>query len=431
MSDTSSPFAAPLSRRTVLGAFGAGLGSLALSACGGPGASSSESSATTSGGGVTGRVSFYHWRTEDRQALEDLGAAFAKKYPGARVEQTIDPSEQYEATAAQKAGTGSVGDALTAFRGPQFTQFAELGTFADLSSVAYKDNYVAEFITHGASQGKQLGFPYQLLFNMPLLNTDIAEKAGLSEPATDWDSYLNGLDRLKAQGVYAIAWPGNDFQILNSLAMNAPDDQSFAAIEQGKAKVTDDWFLDLLRKWKQMSAYFQPNFAGTKLDGALALYTQGKAAMLPTGSFHIIQARAAGAKFGIEFAPVITTPKGQAPRNEGIYNVTFILGVNAKAKNPEGAKAWVEFLSQPENAVKYADTTYQHVTVKDVQYTNADLKALAPWTERKLLLAPRFQFASVGIRSAVENTLLTVATGTSVEQAAEAAQKLVDEQRPK
>ncbi|HKG49947.1 MAG TPA: hypothetical protein VKB14_05870, partial [Actinomycetales bacterium] len=60
-----------------------------------------------------------------------------------------------------------------------------------------------------------------------------------------------------------------------------------------------------------------------------------------------------------------------------------------------------------------------------------DLKALSPWSERKLLLAPRFQFASVGVRSAVENTLLTVATGTPVEQAAEEAQKLVDEARPK
>jgi len=38
---------------------------------------------------------------------------------------TIDPSDQYQSTAAQKARDGLIGDALTAFRGTQFSQFSD------------------------------------------------------------------------------------------------------------------------------------------------------------------------------------------------------------------------------------------------------------------------------------------------------------------
>ena len=45
------------------------------------------------------------------------------------------------------------------------------------------------------------------------------------------------------------------------------------------------------------------------------------------------------------------------------------------------AFAFLTFLSQPANASTYANTTVQHSTVADVDYTNADLKRLSPWLE--------------------------------------------------
>jgi len=269
---------------------------------------------------------------------------------------------------------------------------------------------------------------------MPLLNTEIADTAGISEVSADWDAYIAAMEKFKAASVDPIAWPGNDpanaFQIINSLVMNnGPTPDMFAGIQDGRYRATDDWWVKSLTQFQQLSQYFQQNFAGASNDGVLALFSQGKAAILPTGTYQIAQVRKAGGAFPIELAPLVTTPAGTTATFEGIFNATFTLGVNSQAKNPDAARAWVEFLSQPENGAAYANGTSQHVTVSGVEYENADLKALAPWVEKKTLLAPRFQFTNADVRSAIENSPVAVATGSTPEQAAEAAQQIVDQKR--
>ena len=89
----------------------------------------------------------------------------------------------------------------------------------------------------------------------------------------------------------------------------------------------------------------------------------------------------------------------------------------------------MQFLSRPENAALYANGTAQHVTVKDVQYTDRDLAHTAPWIEKRTLLAPRFQFDNLDVRNAVEGACVSVVGGTPVEQAAQQAQTVVDQKR--
>src|SRR5664279_4634686 len=203
-----------LSRRSFLTGIGPSGAGVLLAACGGPGSTASSPTSAgaraSAGAAITGTANFYHWRSEDKAVIDTLAASFAEKYPGASITQTIDPSDQYQSTVAQKARDGSIGDALTAFRGTQFGQFSDQGIFADLTGASYTGNYVANLIAPGAAGDKQLGFPYQLIFNMPLLNTEIADKAGVSDVPTDWDAYIAALEKFKAAGVDPIAWPGND-----------------------------------------------------------------------------------------------------------------------------------------------------------------------------------------------------------------------------
>ncbi|NUP21245.1 MAG: extracellular solute-binding protein [Streptomyces sp.] len=428
-----------LDRRAALRRFGtAGLG-LAAAACAGPGGGSGASGASASpsalatSGAPAGTVSFAHWRAEDKAVIADLVKAFVKKYPDAGVEQDISPSADYQSTALRRIQGSKTGDLFTAFRGAQFEQIVNAGVYAPLTGTDVLAKYQAGLIGPGATKGVQYGLPYQLVFNMPLANTDALDKAGHTSAPTDWDGFLQLLDDLKAKGFTPIAWPGGDAanagQLLNTMVMNnAPSDDMFTKIESGRYKVTDDWFIKTLEQYGELKPFFQARATGSTTDAVTQLFAEGKAGLLATGSFQMAGVRALGAKFPFDLVVPITSAAGKA-KYEGVFNTTFILGVNSASTVQPAAYAFLEFLSDPANAGTYANGTGQHVTVQGVEYTNTDLKAVAPWLTKKTLLAPRFQFIDLDIRTAVENAAVAVVGGKKPAQAAEEAQRVIDQKR--
>lgn len=436
---SNDAFDRSINRRRLLQMFGVAAGGLTVGACAGPGGSNSSggqapaAAAPTQGGKVSGKVSFAHWRAEDKAVFDKMIADFAKKYPGVSVTQDISPSNDYQSSALQRIRGGAVGDVFTAFRGAQFVAMTKAGIYSDLSNQSWVSNYDPQLISSGQVNGKQLGFPYQIVFNMPVTNQDIVTKADGGTPPKDWNSFLSLCDKLKSKGITPIAWPGGDpgnaGQLFNSMVMNnAPTPDMCAKIESGQYKCTDDWFVTTLKQYAQLRPYFQPNSTGTAVEPCEQIFASGKAAMLATGSFHMAAVRQLGAKFPMDLLAPITVPAGKA-KYEGIYNATFVLGLNSASKNKTAALAWLQYLSMPEVAGVYANGTSQHVSVKDVDYTNPDLKAIAPWLKKKTLLAPRFQFNNLDIRNAVEGACVAVVGGKSPTQAASEAQKVVDQKR--
>ena len=424
-----------ISRRQAMALLGAlGLGASAA-ACAGPGGSTKPAGASgpaaPSAGAVTGKVSFAHWRGEDKAVFDELIKRFAAKHNGVEVAQDISTSNDYNAQALQKLRGGSIGDAFATFRGAQFKNFTEAGIYTELKDSQAVKNYQKGLLSAGQNGDSQLGLPYQVVFPMPMANLDLFDKAGADAAPKTWDAFLGMCEKLASAGLIPISWPGGDVgnggQLFNCMiANNAPVDDMCAQIEQGKLKVTDDWFIKMLNQYKDLAPFVQPNATGTAVEPAQNLFSQGKAAMLATGSYHIAAVRGLGAKFPLDLVFPNTTADGKG-KYEGVYNATFILGVNSASKNQAAAAAWIDFLSEPENAGYYANQTAQHVSVDKVEYTNPDLKRLSPWLQKKTALAARFQFQNLDVRNAVEASATAVIAGTSPEQAAAAAQKIVDE----
>lgn len=424
----------PLSRRRLFQVVGAVAAGAAVSACAGPGSTGGdeETSAANTTGPVEGDLSFAHWRAEDKAAFAGIIASFVKANSKVKVRQDISPSNSYQSKALQQIRGGKVGDVFVAFRGAQFNDMVKAGLYTDLSKQPWAAKYDKRLASPGASGGTQLGFPYQLVFNMPVYNVDLLKKAGYDEPPTDWAGFLAMCRKLKASGVVPIAWPGgepgNAGHLLNAMVMNnAPVDDMFAQMESGEIKVTADWYVHTLEQYAELRPYFQKSSTGTQVEPAQQMFAEQKAAMLCTGSFHIVALRALGAKFPMDCLAPITVDS--APKYEGIHNATFILGANTKSSKLPAATKFLAYLSDPKVAAKYADATVQHSTLTGVEYTNKDLKALAPWLERKTMLAPRFQFDDLDIRSAVENAAVEVVGGKDPKKAAADAEKIVDQRR--
>ncbi|NLE99215.1 MAG: extracellular solute-binding protein [Propionibacterium sp.] len=437
-------------RRRILQLAGVGVAGTTLAACAGPGASNGGDGDGNGNGGdggnggeepgsgsldpslAAGAISFAHWRGEDNEAFAKIIEQLKETYPDVEVRQDITPSNDYQSNALAQIRQGTVGDLFASFRGAQLTTMIDADLLVDLTDTGIADKYEASLVSEGLVDGKTLALPYQLVFNQPITNEEILEQAGASELPEDWDSYLSLLDSIQGLGITPIAWPGGEMgnagQLFNCMIMNlGPSDDMCARIEAGDLKVTDDWFLEMLRHYQELIPYFQQNATGTAVEPAQQMFASGDAAMLATGSYHIASTRALGATFPIGMLAPVTAAAGEA-KYVGVHNATFALGVSSVSENPDTAFALLDFLSDPAIAGQYGDDTAQFVTVKDVEYTNEDLSHTSDWVQKETLLAPRFQFNNLDIRNAAEGACIEVVGGKSPEQAAEDAQQIIDQQ---
>jgi raffinose/stachyose/melibiose transport system substrate-binding protein len=379
-------------------------------------------------------ISFIHWRAEDKTVFESINKKFEDK-TGIKVKMNIYPSNDYQSNALNLIKDGQLGDVFTAFRGAQFFNIAKAGIYTDLGNQPFVKNYAPASQLEGKWEGKQLGLPYHLVFNMPVVNTELLKKLGVELP-TRLEEMPRFCAAVKAKGVAPIAWPGGEAANAGQLSMNGlvmnnlPSDDGFTQIDTGKAKVTDFWMTRSLEQFKQLADdCFQDNSIGTNTNGAIALFAQEKALMLATGTFHMGAALAINPNMKFKLWLPDTSASGQKGKYEGIHNVTFILGVNSKSqgKKQEAALKYVEFLSQADIAGEYAAGTKQAVGVNGVKYTDAALADTIEWADKKTILAPRFQFLNLDIRNAVENAFVAVAGGKDPKAAAADAQKTIDE----
>lgn len=384
------------------------------------------------------KITFFHWRAEDKDVIADIIKDFSAK-TGIEVEQSIKNSTDYQNQALQDILDGKPADVFTAFRGSQFFGMAKANggsVFADLSNQPFVKNFNPNLIAPGRFDNKQLGLPYQLVFNMPLVNVDLLNRLNLTLPTN-----VNDLQRfcqsVKAKGIIPIAWPGgirgNAGQLsMNGMVMNnMPSDNAFELIDTGKAKATDFWMVRTLQQFKEVSEdCFQDNSLATKDDGALADFASEKALMLATGTFSMGPALRLNPKLNFQLYVPLTNETGTTAKWEGIYNATFIVGVNARqkdAKKQAAAIKFVDWLSQSENAQKYANGTSQHSTVNGVKYTKKELQDTGVWAQKRVFLAPRFQFLNLDVRNAVEDAFLGVAGGKDPKKAAEEAQATINQ----
>jgi raffinose/stachyose/melibiose transport system substrate-binding protein len=388
------------------------------------------------GGDADGKtkISFIHWRGEDKAVLDEIITEFESANPDTTVEMNIYPSDQYQGTAQRMLADGATGDVFTSFPGAQFESIQSAGLFEDLSGEEFIANFDENLISVGQKDGKQFAVPYQLVFNMPVYNKGMFDELGLEAPKS-WTEFQAMADTLLENGITPIAFPGADIgpnQFMNSMMMNnAPDEEIFAKLQDGEESLTNEWWVKTLEDFKLLAdkGYIQENALGTNADAAMSMVANEEAAMIATGSYHMASLLKLNPDLQLDLLAPITVEESEMVY-EGINTATFMLAVNSKSEKKEEAKKFIEFLSQPEIASKYANETGQHLTVTDVTYESESLKNTAYWIdEKKTRFQPRFLITNAQIEAAVLSSIENVLGGEEPAAAAEAAQKIVDENR--
>ncbi|WP_029421363.1 ABC transporter substrate-binding protein [Alicyclobacillus macrosporangiidus] len=393
-------------------------------------ANNSAGGGSTGGGQVT--IQFEHWRGEDVDTFNKIIQQFEQKYPNIKVQQTALPSQDYMTQLQTTMQGGNGPDVFATFPGPQFNTLFKSDVYLDLTNEPFVQRFQPNLIQAGQMNGKQYALPWQLVYNDPIYNMDIFQKYNLTPPKT-WSGFLQMCQTLKDHGVVPIAWDGqiSNTQFINPMLMNnMPSVDIFDKVEAGQAKLTDPWYTKTLSQIKELydKGYFQKNPNGTSSQGAVALFASGKAAMLAMGSYDMANSEKLNPNLHIGVLAPITTDNGN-PKYEGIYTATFMLGINKNSKHIDAAKKFLDFLTQPDIASEYANGTGQFVTEKDITYTSKDLQYLAQnWlTKQDLVFQPRYTIKNPQVQKAVDTSVQNVMGGMSVAQAAEQAQKEVDQ----
>jgi raffinose/stachyose/melibiose transport system substrate-binding protein len=288
---------------------------------------------------------------------------------------------------------------------------AAMANFSDVAKSAWQtDDGTATFCVPMASVIH--GFIY---------NKDAFEQLGLTVPTTV-DEFFAVLDKIKADGTYIpMAMGTNDQWEAATMGYNniGPNywhgEEGRLALIKGTQKLTDeDWVAPYrqLAKWKD---YLGDGFEAQTYPDSQNLFTLGRAAIYPAGSWEI-----SGFNAQAQFKMGAFNPPVQNAGDECYISdhTDIALGMNAASKHPEESKAFLEWVGSTEFATLYANALPGFFSLNSAPVTMDDPLAqeFVSWRDKcKSTIRSTYQILSRGtpnLENETWNASVNVIKGT-------------------
>ena len=312
-------------------------------------------------GGQAGSLKIESWRNDDADIWNSkIIPAFNKHYPDIKVEFSPTAPTEYNAALNARLDGGTAGDLITCrpfdaslalFDKHQLDSVNDLkgmDNFSDVAKAAWTtDDGKTTFCVPMASVIH--GFMY---------NEDAFKKIGAAPPKT-MAEFHEILDKLKKDGTYtpidlgtADQWEAATMGFQNIGPNYWHGETGRLALIAGKEKFTDPQYVAVWKELASWAPYMGNGFQAQKYPDSQNLFSLGKAAIYPAGSWDISTFRK-DAQFPIgAFPPPLPAGETQCYISD---HVDIGMGVNAASKNKEDAKKFLEWLTTPE----FADTLRQ------------------------------------------------------------------------
>jgi raffinose/stachyose/melibiose transport system substrate-binding protein len=292
------------------------------------------------------------WRTDDLSVWQDkIIPAFEAANPGIKVVFSPTAPTEYNAALNAKLEGGSAGDIITCRPFDASLELFNKGYLAPLTDLPGMDNFspVAKAAWSTDDAATTFCVPMGAVIHGFFYNKDAFAKVGITAPPATVDEFFADLDKIKADGTYIpLAMGTNDQWEAATMGYNniGPNywhgEEGRLALIAGKQKLTDeDWVAPYrqLAKWKP---YLGDGFEAQTYSDSQNLFTLGKAAIYPTGSWEI-----AGFEANATFPMgVFPPPVPNAGDQCYISDHTDIgIGMNAKSAHPEAAKKFLSWVA--------------------------------------------------------------------------------------
>ncbi|MDC0657778.1 ABC transporter substrate-binding protein [Leisingera sp. SS27] len=301
------------------------------------------------------------WRNDDLTLWQDkIIPAFEAKHPGIRVKFTPSAPPEYNAVLNSKLDAGSAGDLITCRPFDASLALFQAGHLADLGDLDAMSNFsdVAKSAWQTDDGSSSFCVPMASVIHGFIYNADAFAELGIEVPKTEAD-FFAALEKISEDGSYIpMAMGTNDQWEAATMGYNniGPNywkgENGRRALIAGEQKLTDEaWTAPYatLAKW---SPYLGDGYEAQTYPDSQNLFTLGRAAIYPAGSWEISGFNTlADFKMGAFKPPV---------QNAGdtcyISDHTDIgIGMNASTDNPEAAKAFLTWVASPEFAAIFGN----------------------------------------------------------------------------
>ncbi len=379
------------------------------------------------------------WRNDDLAIWQEkLIPAFEAKNPGIKVKFAPTAPTEYNAALNAKLDAGSAGDLITCRPFDTSLELYNKKLLADLTALPGMENFsdVAKAAWTTDDGKTTFCVPMASVIHGFIYNKDAFDQLGVQVPTTEAE-FFAALDKIKADGNYIPMamgtkdlWEAATMGYQNIGPTYWKGEEGRAALIKGEQKLTDEPWVEpyrVLAKWKD---YLGDGFEAQTYPDSQNLFTLGRAAIYPAGSWEIgLFNTQAQFKMGAFPPPV---------KNAG--DTCYIsdhndigIGLNAKSAHAEQAKTFLTWVASPEFAEIYANALpgFFSLNSTPVKMTDPLAQEFVSWREKcKPTIRSTYQILARGTPNLENETWVesaNVINGTDTpEAAAEKLQKGLD-----
>ncbi|WP_210530436.1 ABC transporter substrate-binding protein [Rubellimicrobium arenae] len=331
------------------------------------------------------------WRNDDLAIWNDtIIPAYEASHPNVQIEFAPTAPAEYNAALNSKLQAGSAGDLITCRPFDASLELYNNGQLSDLTDLAAMANFsdVAKAAWQTDDAAHTFCVPMASVIHGFIYNKTAFDELGLQEPKTV-DEFFQVLDKIKEDGTYIpMAMGTNDQWEAATMGYQniGPNywkgEEGRLALIAGTQKLTDPQWVapyEQLARWKD---YLGDGFEAQTYPDSQNLFTLGRAAIYPAGSWEIAGFRAQIAD-SFEMA-AFPPPVPAAGDTCYISDHTDIgIGMNAATQHPEEAREFLEWVGSPEFAALYSNALpgFFSLNSTPVEQTDPLAQEFVSWRE--------------------------------------------------
>jgi raffinose/stachyose/melibiose transport system substrate-binding protein len=322
-------------------------------------------------------ITIESWRNDDLSIWQDqIIPAFEAKNPNIHVVFAPSAPAEYNGVLNTKLEGGTAGDLITCRPFDASLSLYQKGYLSALNDLPGMENFgdVAKsaWIT---DDGKDVFcVPMASVIHGFFYNKDMFDKYGIKEPATR-DEFFAALKTLKDNGETALVmgtadqWESATMGFQNIGPNYWMGEEGRKALIAGTAKYTDAPYIQTWTDLKDWAPYLPEGYQAVKYPDAQSLFTLGKGAIYPTGSWEISQFEK-DATFTLGIFPPYVQKAGDTCYISDHTDIA--MGMNAATKHPAETKAFLEWMTSQEFAELYSNALPGFFTLSNYKITLKD-----------------------------------------------------------